>query len=145
MPGTCSALATTGPVTAPLTDPAAEPPCVPEVSTSAGVITPDGTPPRVSVISALCAGPDCASDVLPGCPRCSDNAGSISATMTARPATAAIQRCLYTPRAHAVNSLLAVRSVRSRGQSRRGPTVARITGSSVTATKTDTSGTSTPP
>src|SRR5258708_15822575 len=116
-----------------------------EVRTSAGVMTPDGIPPRVRVISASCAGPDVASEVLPGSPRCKDRAGSISAAMTAKPPTAATQRCLYTPPAPAENSRLAERSVRSLGQSSRGPTVARITGSNVTATSTDISGTSTPP
>jgi hypothetical protein len=109
------------------------------------VITPEGTPPRVSVTSASCAGPEVASAVLPGMPRCSDSAGSISVTMTAIPATAATHLCRYTPRAQAENSRLAERSVRSLGQSIRGPTVARITGSNVTATTTDMSGTSTPP
>ena len=60
------------------------------------------------------------------------------------PASAAGHRCRYTPRAQAENSRLADRSVRSRGQSSRGPAVARMTGSSVIATTTDTSGTSTP-
>src|SRR5215469_13100581 len=137
MPGTRAAFAATWAAFA------APDGCV--VSTSAGVITPDGTPPRVSVIKALCAGPDVAWAELPGSPSRSDSAGSISATMTARPAIAATQRCRYTPRAQAENTRLAVRSVRSLGQSSRGPTVARITGSRVIATMTDISGTSTPP
>src|SRR5258708_2593005 len=116
-----------------------------EVRTSAGVMTPDGMPPRVRVVSALCAGPDVASEVLPGPPRCRDRAGSISAAMTARPPSAATQRGGYTPRARAETGGPAGRWVRSRGQSGRGPTVARITGSNVTATSTDMSGTSTPP
>src|SRR6266567_4897032 len=141
MPGTRAARAATCAAGPP---PAGPPPAGPlpagplpadgeEVSTSAGVITPDGMPPRVRVIRAVCAGPDVASAALPGSPRCRDRAGSISAAMTARPASAATQRCRYTPRAQAENSLLAERSVRSLGQSSRGPTVARITGSSVTA------------
>src|SRR5258708_39057647 len=68
-----------------------------EVRTSAGVMTPDGIPPRVRVISASCAGPDVASEVLPGSPRRRDRAGRISAAVTARPPTAATQRCLHPP------------------------------------------------
>ena len=64
-----------------------------DVSTSAGVITPDGMPPSVSVARALCAGPAVASAVLPGSPRCSDRAGSISAVRIPSPASAASQRC----------------------------------------------------
>ena len=108
-------------------------------------MTPDGTPPSVSVASASCAGPLVAWAELPGSPRCRDSAGSISAVKMPSPATAASHRCRYTPRAQAENTRLACRSVRSRGQSRRGPMVARITGSKVTATATETSGTSTPP
>ena len=65
--------------------------------------------------------------------------------MIARPAAADTQRCRYTTAAHEENTRDGRRSVRSLGQSSRGPAVARITGSSVTATSTETSGTSTPP
>ncbi len=65
--------------------------------------------------------------------------------MIASPAAADTQRCRYTSAAHEENTREGRRSVRSRGQSIRGPTDARITGSSVIATSTETSGTSTPP
>src|SRR6185437_2339540 len=116
-----------------------------DVRTSAGVSTPDGTPPDVRLTSASCAGPDVASAADPGVPRCSDSAGIISNAMMPSPTAADTHRCRYTIDAHEENSREGRRSVRFRGQSRRGPTDARITGSSVTATSTDTSGTSTPP
>ena len=65
--------------------------------------------------------------------------------MIARPVAADSHRCRYTNAAHEENTADGRRSVRSRGQSIRGPAVARITGSSVIATSTETSGTSTPP
>src|SRR5258706_14300335 len=102
MPGTRVAFAATESATdATLAGPLAG---ADEARTSAGVMTPDGIPRLVRVISASCAGPDVASDVLPGSPRCRDRAGSISAAMTARPPRAATQRCLYTPRAQAETS-----------------------------------------
>src|ERR1700742_3942239 len=65
----------------------------PEVSTSAGVSTPAGTPWDVRLTSASCAGPDVASAADPGTPRCSASAGSISRPMIASPTAADIQRC----------------------------------------------------
>ena len=117
----------------------------PDVSTSAGVRTPEGTPPDVRLTSASCAGPAVASADAPGEPRCSDSAGAISSPMIASPAAAETQRCRYTSAAHEENTREGRRSVRSLGQSILGPTDARITGSSVVATSTETSGTSTPP
>src|SRR5580658_594940 len=68
----------------------------PDVSTSAGVRTPAGTPPDVRLTSASWAGPDVASADAPGEPRCSDSAGAISSPMIASPAAAETQRCRYT-------------------------------------------------
>jgi hypothetical protein len=65
--------------------------------------------------------------------------------MIPSPAAADTQRCRYTSAAHEENNRDGRRSVRSRGQSSRGPIADRITGSSVTAAATETSGTSTPP
>ena len=66
--------------------------------------------------------------------------------MIPRPATAETHRCRYTTEAHEENTREGRRPAPARrGQSSRGPTEARITGSSVTATSTETSGTSTPP
>src|ERR1700722_7303520 len=116
-----------------------------DVSTSAGVSTPDGTPRDVRLTSASCAGPAVASADDPGRPRCSDSAGAISSAMMPRPVAADTHRCRYTNAAHEENTREGRRSFRSRGQSIRRPAVARITGSSVSATSTETSGTSPPP
>src|SRR5260221_850536 len=82
-----------------------------EVRTSAGVMTPDGIPPLVRVISASCAGPDVASDVLPGSPRCRDRACGINAAMTAIEPSAAHHAHYYTPRDMSQLILHAVRTV----------------------------------
>src|SRR5260370_40934283 len=114
MPGTRAAFAATESATdATLAGPL---PGAGEVRTSAGVMTPDGMPPRVRGISALCAGPDVASEVLPGPPRCRDRAGSIRAAMTARPPSAATQRCSYTPRPRPESGRLAGRAAPSDGE-----------------------------
>ena len=84
-----------------------------ELSTSAGVSTPDGMPPSASVTSASWAGPLVACAELPGSPRCRDSAGGISATRMPRPASAASPRCRYTPRAQAENTRLARRPGRT--------------------------------
>jgi hypothetical protein len=106
---------------------------------------PDGTPPEVSVTSAACAGPDVASAADPGSPRCNDSAGSARAAMIPRPMIADAQRLRYTTAAHPAKNRDGRRSDRRCGQSSFGPIVARITGSSVIVTTTETSGTRTPP
>jgi hypothetical protein len=75
---------------------------------------------------------------------CMLSAGTISRARTAPPASADTHLPRYTNRAHVVHGRLAEPSVRSLGQSSRGPAVARMTGNSVIATATDIRGTNIP-
>ena len=78
-------------------------------------------------------------------PSCMSVAAKASARITAIPAPAATQRWRETPSAQRVQARLALSSVRRCGQSSRSPHFARITGSSVIATRVETSGISNPP
>ena len=91
------------------------------------------------------ARPDPASVSASEMPSCISVAASASAATTSIPAPAATQRRRATASAHRVQARLALSSVRMCGQSSRGPSVARITGSSVIATSVETNGISIPP
>jgi hypothetical protein len=78
-------------------------------------------------------------------PSCRSVAATTSARITAIPAPAASHRRREIASAQRVQARLALSSVWRCGQSRRGPIVARITGSRVIATTVETNGISIPP
>jgi len=105
-----------------------------------------GIPAASSWRKACAAGLLCGSDAASGSAVLIDSAGAARASMTARPAAPASQRCRTTSRPHRSQARLCVpaapvpekRAKRSRSSA--GPHAARVTGSSVTEAAIATSG-----
>jgi hypothetical protein len=113
-------------------------------STSIGDSEPVPIPARSSATTPARASPWLAIASAAGLPNWIVVAAASSPASTPIPASAASARWRTTIRPQASQPRLARSSRRIRGQSSRGPTVARITGNSVTATATEITGISIP-
>jgi hypothetical protein len=117
----------------------------PSTRISFGSSEPSPIPARSSATSPSLASPERAIVLASEVPSCRSVAAKASAPITASPAAAPTQRRRATARAQRVQVRLALSSVRRWGQSRRGPSFAITTGSSVIATSVETSGINIPP
>jgi hypothetical protein len=115
------------------------------VSTSCGRSAPEPMPESSSATSPSFASPFFASVFTSAMPGCRLVAAITRAASTISAAAAAIQRRFTMPWAQRVQLREALSSVRRWGQSSFSPHECRITGSSVSATSTDTNGITIPP